>query len=80
MQDDSKEADLQGFNPNACCPKCHSTDIATRWCSGFFKGAAWGEVRHVDEAIHRNCSRCRYEWLELPLDTKPPQEKEVAPS
>jgi len=50
------------YDPARCCPKCGSAHVSTRFY------AAVGVIR--DEHIRRECSRCRYEWREAPLDAR----------
>lgn len=53
---------MKPYDPARCCPKCGSAHITTRFY------AAVGNVR--DEHIRRECSRCRYDWREAPLDAR----------
>jgi hypothetical protein len=51
---------MKPYDAHGVCPKCGSAHVTTR-----FYGAV-GVIR--TEHIRRECSRCRYEWREAPLD------------
>jgi len=53
---------VKPYNANGVCPKCGSAHVTTRFYS------AIGSVG--TEHIRRECSRCRYEWREAPLDAR----------
>lgn len=54
---------MQPFGSSEACLKCGGTEIGARWCHWWL--CATG-VRK--EHVHRNCTRCGYGWLEVPLD------------
>lgn len=72
---------MDPYDPNAICPKCHSTDIAAkhhgylsrewRWISTSLSADLdtipdW--IKDQPAYIERTCRWCRYVWLEEPLD------------
>lgn len=53
---------MKPYNASGVCPKCGSAHVTTRF---------YGAIGNVGvEHIRRECSRCRYEWREAPLDAR----------
>lgn len=62
---------LPPFDPNKTCVKCWAW-ANTHYCSVYYASRHWGapELNTTSEHMHRTCSRCHYQWVEAPLDTK----------
>lgn len=56
---------LPAFDSIGACPKCGCADVDVKYCVS----APLYSCKGVEEEhMHRKCTRCRYEWLERPLD------------
>lgn len=73
----SRRKQLEQYNPNAICPKCHFIGIATEWkpeetneyaMRRYFRG--YGELVLASEHLKRTCFNCKHVWMEAPLDAK----------
>lgn len=64
---------LKPYNDKARCPKCGSTEVATRHCTGV---DVWGDTCRIpprqlarSEHVDRRCRRCAFAWAEAALET-----------
>jgi predicted nucleic-acid-binding Zn-ribbon protein len=59
---------MKPFDPNAVCPKCGNTNIATRFKPAGVPKADYVGRRFEHDTLRRVCQGCGYTWHELPLD------------
>jgi len=61
------------FNPEATCVKCGSISgyiTLTYYGIGDKVGIGWWDKKAKEPFIRSHCTRCHYEWDNLPLDSK----------
>ena len=58
---------MQPYNADTKCSKCGSDNVNSTFCKEPLSHkicGGWGKKKVTTEHIHRNCLRCRFEWLE----------------
>ena len=57
---------MKPYDPAAKCPKCGHAVVSTIFCGGHKERdyRVSPPPPHSEDALHRQCTRCGYGWLE----------------
>ncbi len=65
---------MNKFDDSVACPKCGGSDLSASYCERTWCTDYDHKYGRCQDAagphIHRYCGRCRYDWLEAPLDAE----------